>query len=435
MATRTPARRRRGGLTDGRRRSFSCSRTAPSPRRASRSLLDPTCRCSFGMVVPFRTTFGRESPWVQHLSTGRLPSAMREYPRRSDRQRARDPLPPLLRGGGRGAQLHAGRGAAVRRPAGAQSRDQATRDATGDAAVRPDDPSGDPDAGRRAAARPAPATSSPGTTRSGRMSTCPAAQPTVVDLMSEGRLTATRILDAARLRAPTIDFRGRYTGGTGVALERLATGGLDVVFGRVGWLGSLPMPTIDHVLVRLEPLALLLPAGHPLAAAGRPSRSAACKGSRSMACRSHSDAPEWTDLMRAVLRPVRCALDAAASAGDRARGGGTSPRPTGAPDPGVGRPRRGPRRRPATPGGPGPALRVVDGLAARVGGRGDHGPPRPPRSSSGRPRTGSGPRAIATDDTWLPEPDAVTPRQRRRATGPTEGAMTMAHAGPRARSI
>jgi hypothetical protein len=45
----------------------------------------------------------------------------------------------------------------------------------------------------------------------------------VIDLMSEGRLTGPRILDLARERAPTIEFRGRYTGGTGRALERLAT--------------------------------------------------------------------------------------------------------------------------------------------------------------------------------------------------------------------
>ena len=124
----------------------------------------------------------------------------------------------------------------------------------------------------------------------------PAAQPTVVDLMSEGRLTATRILDAARLRAPTVDFRGRYTGGTGIALERLASGGLDVVFGRVGWLGAPPMPTIDHVLVRLEPLALLLPAEHELAQlAAVPVRS--LQGLEIDGVPPHTDAPEWTDLI------------------------------------------------------------------------------------------------------------------------------------------
>ncbi len=123
----------------------------------------------------------------------------------------------------------------------------------------------------------------------------PAAQPTVVDLMSDGRLTATRILDTARLRAPTVDFRGRYTGGTGVALERLATGGLDVVFGRVGWLGSLPMPTIDHVLIRLEPLALLLPAAHPLAQQSAV-QVRSLQGLEIDGLPIHSAAPEWSDL-------------------------------------------------------------------------------------------------------------------------------------------
>ena len=93
----------------------------------------------------------------------------------------------------------------------------------------------------------------------------PAAQPTVVDLMSGGRLTPHEgFPDLARARASTIDFRGRYTGGTGVALENLATGMLDVVFGRVDWLDAPGMPTIARVLVRLEPLAVLLPAEHPL---------------------------------------------------------------------------------------------------------------------------------------------------------------------------
>jgi DNA-binding transcriptional LysR family regulator len=125
----------------------------------------------------------------------------------------------------------------------------------------------------------------------------PAAQPTVVDLMSEGRLSATRILDRARIGASTVDFRGRYTGGTGAALERLSTGGLDVVFGRVDWLGAQALPTIDHVLVRLEPLAVLLPAGHPLAQLEAvPLRS--LRGLEIDGLPAHSNAPEWTDLVQ-----------------------------------------------------------------------------------------------------------------------------------------
>ena len=125
----------------------------------------------------------------------------------------------------------------------------------------------------------------------------PPAKPTVVDLMSDGRLTATRILDAARSAAPTAEFRGRYTGGTGAALERLVTGTLDVVLGRVDWLDADPMPTIEHVLIRLEPLALLLPAAHPLAR----HQAVALRDLRGLEIDGlppHDNAPEWTDLVR-----------------------------------------------------------------------------------------------------------------------------------------
>jgi len=124
----------------------------------------------------------------------------------------------------------------------------------------------------------------------------PVAQPTVVDLMSEGRLTGIRILDLARTRTPTIELRGRYSGGTGAALEKLATGGLDVVLGRVVWLEAPPMPTIDHVLVRLEPLALLLPADHPLAGQDAvPIRN--LRGLEIDGLPPHARTPEWADLL------------------------------------------------------------------------------------------------------------------------------------------
>ena len=124
----------------------------------------------------------------------------------------------------------------------------------------------------------------------------PAAQPTVVDLMSDGRQTATRILDLARAREPALEFRGRYSGGTGAALDKLATGRLDVVLGRVGWLDQKPMPTIEHVLVRLEPLAVLLPAQHPLAAM----EAVAVRSLRGMEVDGlpmHTKTPEWADLV------------------------------------------------------------------------------------------------------------------------------------------
>jgi DNA-binding transcriptional LysR family regulator len=124
----------------------------------------------------------------------------------------------------------------------------------------------------------------------------PVAQPTVIDLMSDGRLTGTRLLDLARARAPTIEFRGRYSGGTGEALERLATGRLDVVLGRVDWLEAIPYPTIEGVLVRLEPLALLLPASHPLARQDA-IRVRSLKGLEIDGLPPHSRTPEWADLI------------------------------------------------------------------------------------------------------------------------------------------
>ena len=124
----------------------------------------------------------------------------------------------------------------------------------------------------------------------------PVAKPTVVDLMSDGRLTGIRILDLARSRAPTVELRGRYSGGTGAALEKLAAGSIDVVLGRVGWLDAPPMPTIDHVLIRLEPLAVLVPATHPLAEKDVvPLRS--LRGLEIDGLPPHSMTPEWADLL------------------------------------------------------------------------------------------------------------------------------------------
>lgn len=124
----------------------------------------------------------------------------------------------------------------------------------------------------------------------------PAAKPIVIDLMSDGRLTGLKILDLARTRAPTVELRGRYSGGTGEALDRLARGRLDVVLGRVSWLDAPPMPTIESVLVRLEPLALLLPAEHPLARRDVvPVRS--LKGLEIDGLPPHTKTPEWADLV------------------------------------------------------------------------------------------------------------------------------------------
>ena len=79
-------------------------------------------------------------------------------------------------------------------------------------------------------------------------------------------------------------------------MDRLTTGNLDVVLGRVAWLDAAPMPTIDHVLVRLEPLAVLLPAAHPLAELEAvPVRS--LRGLEIDGLPPHTKSPEWADLL------------------------------------------------------------------------------------------------------------------------------------------
>ena len=90
------------------------------------------------------------------------------------------------------------------------------------------------------------------------------ARPLVVDLLAEGH-TPTRVLHAARQQAPHTELVARFHGGFGAALSLVLAGRLDVAFGRSEGLGQ-PFPTqLARRLIRLEPLALLLPVEHPLA--------------------------------------------------------------------------------------------------------------------------------------------------------------------------
>jgi DNA-binding transcriptional LysR family regulator len=120
-------------------------------------------------------------------------------------------------------------------------------------------------------------------------------RPLLADLLAEGH-TPARVVRAARQRAPHAELVARFHGGFGAALGLLLAGQLDVAFGRSEGLGR-PFPTgrLARRLVRLEPLALLLPAEHPLAAMDAvPMR--ALRGSRVDASVGNEQAPEWVDL-------------------------------------------------------------------------------------------------------------------------------------------
>src|SRR5215208_1764921 len=89
-------------------------------------------------------------------------------------------------------------------------------------------------------------------------------RPLLVDLLAEGH-TPVRVMHAARQRVPHVELVSRFHGGFGAALSLRRAGRLDVAFGRSEGLGRpFPDEQLCRRLVRLEPLALLLPPENPL---------------------------------------------------------------------------------------------------------------------------------------------------------------------------
>jgi DNA-binding transcriptional LysR family regulator len=121
-------------------------------------------------------------------------------------------------------------------------------------------------------------------------------RPVLVDLMSEGRRTALAILETARRAAPAVEFRGRYRGGMGVSIRLLESAELDVAFGRADWRGRTGGGHIQREFVRYEPLAVLVPLGHPLAAMDAVPVAALAGAEMDLNAFS-PDAPEWADLV------------------------------------------------------------------------------------------------------------------------------------------
>jgi len=125
-------------------------------------------------------------------------------------------------------------------------------------------------------------------------------RPIMVDLLSAGRLTGVRILDVARMDEPSREFRARYSGGFGAALASLLSGDLDVALGRVDGIGRDLAHELESHVIRLEPLALMLPEDHSLAAHD-PVPIPALAGLEVDAGLGNPAAPEWMDLMRQLL--------------------------------------------------------------------------------------------------------------------------------------
>ncbi|MEU1703810.1 LysR family transcriptional regulator [Streptomyces sp. NPDC005706] len=121
------------------------------------------------------------------------------------------------------------------------------------------------------------------------------ARPLLVDLNSAGLLTGRRVLHRARELAPDCELMARYESGlTGAAAEVLA-GRLDVSFGRFAGVDPALRSGLEQQPVRYEPMAVVLPDGHPLAALPEVPL-AALAGETVYAGAGNPRTREWTDL-------------------------------------------------------------------------------------------------------------------------------------------
>ncbi len=128
----------------------------------------------------------------------------------------------------------------------------------------------------------------------------PGARTLVVDLLSEGRRTGLRVLDAVREASPDEEFRGTYGGGMGRTIGRLLAGDIDIGLGRAVWSDHTATRGIETHPLRYEALALLLPDDHPLARL----ETVPVGALRDVEVDVNLDdpnSPEWSDLARQLL--------------------------------------------------------------------------------------------------------------------------------------
>ena len=126
------------------------------------------------------------------------------------------------------------------------------------------------------------------------------ARPLLVDLNYRGAATARRVLYRARELAPDHELMARYESGLTGAAEELLAGRLDASFGRFAGLDPVLRARLEHQPVRYEPMAVVLPEDHRLAALDAVSL-AALAGETVYAGAGNPRTPEWTDLARRLF--------------------------------------------------------------------------------------------------------------------------------------
>ncbi|MCP3771343.1 LysR family transcriptional regulator [Streptomyces sp. MAR25Y5] len=120
-------------------------------------------------------------------------------------------------------------------------------------------------------------------------------RPLLVDLNSPGLATGRRVLHRAREIAPGHELMARYESGLTWAAGELIAGRLDVSFGRFAGLPAALKAGLDQQPVRYEPMAVILPEGHPLAALAEVPLDALA-GEEVYAGAGNARTREWTGL-------------------------------------------------------------------------------------------------------------------------------------------
>ncbi|MEU6867054.1 LysR family transcriptional regulator [Streptomyces sp. NPDC046876] len=132
-------------------------------------------------------------------------------------------------------------------------------------------------------------------------------RPLLVDVNTDGPGSARTVLERARELAPDCELMARFESGLTHAAAEVAAGRLDVAFGYAEGLDPALRGRLAHRLVRYEPLAVLLPEGHPLAALPRVPLDALA-GERVYAGAGNPRTLEWTRLARELFQGRGIAL-------------------------------------------------------------------------------------------------------------------------------
>ncbi|MFH8350443.1 LysR family transcriptional regulator [Streptomyces sp. NPDC018045] len=116
--------------------------------------------------------------------------------------------------------------------------------------------------------------------------------PLRIDVLTEG-LTPSLITQHLRGESPCLPFEVFQSQGLAAALPRLLAGDLDIAFGRIRGLGQDIPATLGTMPVRLEPIGVVMPSDHPLAA--HDEVTLAALADHPLLVHTAEEAAEWRD--------------------------------------------------------------------------------------------------------------------------------------------